>query len=131
MQAVYELMLMAAASDTNIILYGESGTGKEPVARAIHNMSARRDKPFVPVNCGAIPENLLEREFFGHRKGAFTGAERNAQGYLGKADGGGLFLDEIGEIKQDLQVKLLRAIEGGGYSPISSSLKLLFRPSPE
>jgi PAS domain S-box-containing protein len=121
MQEVYELMLMAASSDTNIILYGESGTGKELVARAIHNMSVRRDKPFVPVNCGAIPESLLEREFFGHRKGAFTGAERDAQGFIGKAEGGGLFLDEIGEIKQDLQVKLLRAIEGGGYSPIGSN----------
>ncbi len=121
MQEVYELMLMAAASDTNIILYGESGTGKELVARAIHNMSARRDKPFVPVNCGAIPETLMEREFFGHRKGAFTGAERDEDGFLGKADGGGLFLDEIGEIRQDMQVKLLRAIEGGGYSPIGSN----------
>jgi len=129
MQEVYELMLMAAASDANIILYGESGTGKELVARAIHGMSTLRDGPFVPVNCGAIPENLLEREFFGHRKGSFTGAERDAPGYLGKADGGVLFLDEIGEIKQDLQVKLLRAIEGGGYTPIGSNevLKPSFR----
>jgi PAS domain S-box-containing protein len=120
MQEVYELMLMAAASDANIILYGESGTGKELAASAIHNMSDRRDRHFVPVNCGAIPENLLEREFFGHRKGAFTGASHDKPGYLDDADGGCLFLDEIGEIKPDLQVKLLRAIEGGGYTPIGS-----------
>ena len=121
MQEVYELMLMAAASDANIILYGESGTGKELAASAIHNMSDRRNGHFVPVNCGAIPENLLEREFFGHRKGAFTGATSDKPGYLDLSDGGSLFLDEIGEIKPDLQVKLLRAIEGGGYSPIGGN----------
>ena len=121
MQEVYELMLMAAAADTNIILYGESGTGKELVAHAVHNMSGRRNGTFVPVNCGAIPEQLLESEFFGHRKGAFTGADTDKDGYLDRADGGSLFLDEIGEIKQDLQVKLLRAIEGGGYSPVGSN----------
>mgnify|MGYP001545127574 CR=1 FL=1 len=121
MQEIYELMLMAAASDANIILYGESGTGKELVASAIHNMSERRDANFVPVNCGAIPEALLEREFFGHKKGAFTGATEDKEGYLDEADGGTLFLDEIGEIKPDLQVKLLRAIEGGGYTPIGSN----------
>ena len=121
MQQVYELMLMAASSDTNIILYGESGTGKELVARAIHNMSSRRNKPFVPVNCGAIPENLLESEFFGHKKGAFTGADRDKQGFLEEAHSGSLFLDEIGEIRIELQVKLLRAIEGGGYTPVGGS----------
>ncbi len=121
MQQVYELMLMAASSDANIILYGESGTGKELVASAVHNMSDRREGNFVPVNCGAIPEALLEREFFGHRKGAFTGATADKHGYLDEADGGTLFLDEIGEIKPDLQVKLLRAIEGGGYTPIGSN----------
>ena len=121
MQEVYELMLMAASSDANIILYGESGTGKELVARAIHNMSDRREGNFVPVNCGAIPEALLEREFFGHKRGSFTGATADKAGYLDEANGGTLFLDEIGEIKPDLQVKLLRAIEGGGYSPIGSS----------
>jgi PAS domain S-box-containing protein len=121
MQEVYELILMAGASDANVILYGESGTGKELVANAIHTMSERRNRPFVPVNCGAIPENLLEREFFGHRKGAFTGADADKQGYLDEADGGTLFLDEIGEIKQEFQVKLLRAIEGGGFSPIGSN----------
>jgi len=121
MQEIYELMLMAAASDTNIILYGESGTGKELVARAVHGMSARQNDAFVPVNCGAIPENLLESEFFGHKKGAFTGADTDKQGLLDEADKGSLFLDEIGEIKPDLQVKLLRAIEGGGYTPVGGS----------
>jgi PAS domain S-box-containing protein len=120
MQEVYELMLMAAASDTNIILYGESGTGKELVARAIHAMSSRQERNFVPVNCGAIPENLLESEFFGHKKGAFTGADTDKKGLLDEADHGCLFLDEIGEIRPDLQVKLLRAIEGGGYTPVGS-----------
>ena len=120
MQEVYELMLMAAASDTNIILYGESGTGKELVARAIHAMSSRQERNFVPVNCGAIPENLLESEFFGHKKGAFTGADSDKKGLLDEADHGCLFLDEIGEIRPDLQVKLLRAIEGGGYTPVGS-----------
>ena len=121
MQEVYNLMLMAAASDANIIIYGESGTGKELVAGAIHNMSTRSEGRFVPVNCGAIPETLLEREFFGHKRGAFTGADADKQGYLDEADGGTLFLDEIGEIKQDLQVKLLRAIEGGGFTPIGGN----------
>ena len=121
MQEVYELMLMAAASDTNIVLYGETGTGKELVANAVHNMSQRSNNRFVPINCGAIPENLLEREFFGHKKGAYTGADTDKVGYLDQAHGGSLFLDEIGEIKQDLQVKLLRAIEGGGYTPVGGS----------
>ena len=91
------------------------------MANAIHNMSGRRNDAFVPVNCGAIPENLLESEFFGHKKGAFTGADADKTGYLDEAHGGSLFLDEIGEIKQDLQVKLLRAIEGGGYNPVGSN----------
>jgi PAS domain S-box-containing protein len=121
MQEVYELMLMAAASDNNIIVYGESGTGKEMVAHTIHDMSARQKRNFVPINCGAIPENLLESEFFGHKRGAFTGATAEKKGLLDQADGGSLFLDEIGEIKPDLQVKLLRAIEGGGYTPVGGS----------
>jgi len=121
MQKVYESMLMAAASDANVILYGESGTGKELVASAIHNMSDRRGNRFATVNCGAIPENLMESEFFGHVKGAFTGADRDKTGFLDEAHNGTLFLDEIGEIKIDFQVKLLRAIEGGGYTPIGSN----------
>jgi PAS domain S-box-containing protein len=118
MQDVYEMILKAAATDTNVIIYGESGTGKELVARAIYQFSDRKKKRFVPVNCGAIPENLLESEFFGYKKGAFTGAAANKEGYLDLADGGVLFLDELGEIEPNLQVKLLRVLEGGGYTPV-------------
>jgi transcriptional regulator with PAS, ATPase and Fis domain len=121
MQRVYELILNAAATDANVILYGESGTGKELVAHAIHEMSSRKSGAFVPVNCGAIPEALMESEFFGHRKGAFTGAVIDKHGFLDLADGGTLFLDELGEIGQSMQVKLLRAIDGGGFTPIGDS----------
>jgi PAS domain S-box-containing protein len=118
MQNVYEMILKAAASRANVIIYGESGTGKELVSRAIHDLSDRRDQAFVPVNCGAIPDSLLESEFFGYKKGAFTGADRDKRGYLDLASGGSLFLDEVGEIAPAMQVKLLRAIEGGGYTPV-------------
>jgi PAS domain S-box-containing protein len=118
---VYEVILKAADSNANVIIYGESGTGKELVAHTIHELSDRRDHRFVPVNCGAIPDNLLESEFFGYKKGAFTGAVKDKPGLLAEAEGGTLFLDEIGEIGPSLQVKLLRAIEGGGYTPIGSS----------
>ncbi len=118
MQEVYDLILKASATDTNVIVYGESGTGKELVARAIHDFSDRKKGRFVPVNCSAIPENLLESEFFGYKKGAFTGAATDKQGFLDIAHGGTLFLDELGEITMALQVKLLRAIEGGGYIPV-------------
>ncbi len=120
MQQVYERILNAAATDANVIVYGESGTGKELVARAVHDMSERRKGAFVAVNCGAVPENLLESEFFGYKKGAFTGAEHNKHGYLDLSDGGTLFLDELGEIGLTLQVKLLRVIEGMGYRPVGS-----------
>jgi PAS domain S-box-containing protein len=118
MQAVYDLILRAAASDASVIVFGESGSGKELVARAIHRLSERRDGQFVPVNCGAIPKNLMEREFFGHVKGAFTGAGSDKGGFLDSADGGTLFLDEIGEIGQEMQVKLLRVLDGAGYTPL-------------
>ena len=121
MLEVYEVILKAADSSANVIIYGESGTGKELVAHTIHELSDRRDHRFVPVNCGAIPDNLLESEFFGYKKGAFTGAVKDKPGLLAEAEGGTLFLDEIGEIGPGLQVKLLRAIEGGGYTPIGSS----------
>jgi transcriptional regulator with PAS, ATPase and Fis domain len=122
MQEVYELMLDAAATSANVIIHGESGTGKELVARAIHEMSNRSTRSFVPVNCAAIPENLLESEFFGYKKGAFSGAHANKRGYLDQADRGTLFLDELGELSLSLQAKLLRAIEGGGYSPVGGSV---------
>ncbi len=115
---VYATLLKASMSDVSVILYGESGTGKELAARAIHDLSDRKDKPFITVNCGAIPQDLIESEFFGHRKGAFTGAFADKMGYLDCADGGTLFLDEIGDISQNMQVKLLRALDEGGYTPI-------------
>jgi PAS domain S-box-containing protein len=118
MQAVYDLILKAAASDASVIIFGESGSGKELVARAIHRLSDRRAGEFVAVNCGAIPKDLMEREFFGHLKGAFTGANADKGGFLDSADGGTLFLDEIGEIGQGIQVKLLRVLDGVGYTPL-------------
>jgi len=121
MQQVYELILKAASTDANVIILGRSGTGKELVAKAVHDMSARADNAFVPVNCGAISENLIESEFFGHKKGAFTGAHADKNGYLHAADKGTLFLDEIGDIGLIMQVKLLRAIEGNGYMPVGDN----------
>ena len=121
MQGVYDTIFKAARSRANVIIYGESGTGKELVAATIHELSDRSDKPFVTVNCGAIPLNLIESEFFGYKKGAFTGAAFDKSGYLDMADGGTLFLDEIGEIDPNMQVKLLRAVEGGGYTPVGGS----------
>ncbi|MFZ0240535.1 MAG: sigma 54-interacting transcriptional regulator [Desulfobacterales bacterium] len=118
MQEVYELILKAAASDASVIVFGESGSGKELVARAIHKLSDRQNGDFVPVNCGAIPKELMEREFFGHMKGAFTGAGSDKGGFLDSADGGTLFLDEIGEIPQAMQVKLLRVLDHSAYSPL-------------
>lgn len=118
MHQVYEMILRAAAADANVIIYGESGTGKELVARAIHDMSERSGARFVPVNCGAIPRELMESEFFGYRKGGFTGATRDKPGFFDLAAGGTLFLDELGELSEEMQVKLLRVLEGGGYIPI-------------
>jgi PAS domain S-box-containing protein len=118
MQEVYELILRAAATDANVIVYGESGTGKELVAKAIHDLSDRKTGDFVTVNCSAIPESLLESEFFGYKKGAFTGAGADKEGYLDLADRGSLFLDELGEINPNMQAKLLRVLEGGGFIPV-------------
>jgi PAS domain S-box-containing protein len=120
MHEVYETILKAALSNARAIIYGESGTGKELVAKTIHDLSSRGSRNFVTVNCGAIPETLVESEFFGYKKGAFTGADMDKPGYLTIADGGTLFMDEIGELDLNMQVKLLRAIEGGGYTPIGS-----------
>ncbi len=121
MQEIYDVILKAAATDENVIVYGESGTGKELVARAIHEMSDRKKGEFVPVNCGAIPGSLIESEFFGHKRGAFTGAVVDTYGYLALAHGGVLFLDEIGDLPLNMQVKLLRVVEGRGYSPVGSN----------
>lgn len=121
-QEVYERSLNAAATNASVIIYGESGTGKELVAKAIHRISNRSQSNFVAVNCAAIPETLVESEFFGYKKGAFTGANTDKEGYLDKANGGTLFLDEVGELGMNLQAKLLRAIEGGGYLPVGSNI---------
>jgi DNA-binding NtrC family response regulator len=122
MQEVYENILKSAESNAHVIIYGDSGTGKELVAKTIHDLSDRGNKKFVTVHCGAIPDNLIESEFFGYRKGAFTGADQDKAGYLDAADGGTLFMDELGELNLSMQVKLLRAIEGGGYTPIGSNV---------
>jgi two-component system, NtrC family, response regulator len=113
MQAVFTTIRKVASSNAPILITGESGTGKELVASAIHEASLRRKGPFVPINCGAIPENLLESELFGHEKGAFTGAHVAVQGKLTFAQRGTLFLDEIGELPVNLQVKLLRFLQEG------------------
>lgn len=115
MQTVYDHIIQAAASSAPVVILGESGTGKELVAKAIHTLSLRSARAFVAVNCGTIPENLMESEFFGYNKGAFTGATRDKAGLLEQAKGGTLFLDEVGEIPLALQVKLLRSLEGGGF----------------
>src|SRR5690606_8950855 len=107
-----------------ILITGESGTGKELFARAIHYNSNRAEKPIVPVNCGAIPGELLESELFGHMKGAFTGAIANRMGRFEIADGGSLFLDEIGDMSLNLQVKLLRVLQERNFEPIGSAKTL-------
>ena len=121
MQRVYELILQAAATDLNVILYGESGTGKELVSRAIHEASDRKEQVFFPVNLGAISENLIESEFFGYKKGAFTGADSDQRGFLHLTDKGTLFLDELADIGLNLQVKLLRVLEGNGFTPVGTT----------
>ena len=120
MRRVYSLILKAAETDASVIIYGETGCGKDMVARAIHNYSGRKGA-YVPVNCGAIPENLLESEFFGHTRGAFTGAATAKEGFVAAADGGTLFLDEIGELPINLQVKFLRVLESKSYTPLGSN----------
>ena len=121
MLAIYELIKQVAPTKTNVLICGESGTGKELVARAIHFSGPQKDKPFVAVNCAAIPEHLLESELFGHLKGSFTGAVSDTVGYLEAADGGTLFLDEIAEIPPALQVKILRVIQEKCYQKVGSS----------
>jgi two-component system response regulator AtoC len=121
MQAVFQLAGKVAEYPTTVLITGESGTGKELVAQGIHAHGNRSDRPFIPVNCGGIPENLLESEFFGYRKGAFTGADRNKKGLFEEADGGTLFLDEIGELPMQLQVKFLRVLQESEIRPIGEA----------
>jgi transcriptional regulator with PAS, ATPase and Fis domain len=120
MRQIHSLINKVADSNSTILITGESGTGKELAARAIHELSPRRDQPFVPVNCGAIPEELLESELFGHVRGAFTGAVNSRQGRFQLANGGTLFLDEIGEMSPKLQVKLLRVLQERQFEPVGS-----------
>src|SRR5271166_4519798 len=110
-KALLDLIRRVSTTKTNILIIGESGTGKELVARMIHSSGPLKDRPFIPVNCGAIPENLIESEMFGHRKGSFTGAVMEKAGLFEAANGGTLFLDEVGELPLAMQVKLLRAIQ--------------------
>lgn len=121
MQAVYKTIDSAATSKASIFITGESGTGKEVCAEAIHAASKRRDKPFIAINCAAIPKDLIESELFGHMKGAFTGAASERQGAAELADGGTLFLDELCEMDLDLQTKLLRFIQTGTFQKVGSS----------
>jgi transcriptional regulator with GAF, ATPase, and Fis domain len=131
MKEVYQFLARVAPTDSNVLLQGESGTGKELAARAIHRNSPRSKHPFVPINCAAIPEGLLESELFGHERGAFTGAVAQKKGRLEMANGGVVFLDEIGELAPALQVKLLRVLQErefervGGVRPISVDIRLI------
>ncbi len=113
MEAVRKLIAKVAPTQSTVLVRGETGTGKELVARALHDQSVRAEQPFVAINCGALPESLIESELFGHRKGAFTGAEEHRVGLFEVANGGTLFLDEIGELPKSLQAKLLRVLESG------------------
>ncbi|MDH4083124.1 MAG: PEP-CTERM-box response regulator transcription factor [Nitrospira sp.] len=131
MQDVFSMIRRVGPSDVSVLITGESGTGKELVARAIHRLSARKEAPFIAINCGAIPETLLESEFFGYEKGAFTGATQQKKGRIESAQRGTLFLDEIGEMPLSLQVKLLRFLQDheihrlGGKDPVSVDVRVL------
>ena len=121
LRKVLEQVAIVAPTDSTVLLHGETGTGKELIARAIHNLSSRRDRAYVRMNCAAIPSGLLESELFGHEKGAFTGALIQRKGRFELADGGSLFLDEIGDISLELQPKLLRAVQEQEFERLGSS----------
>jgi formate hydrogenlyase transcriptional activator len=121
LQNVLEQVSIVAATDSTVLLHGETGTGKELIARAIHNLSSRRERTFVRMNCAAIPSGLLESELFGHERGAFTGALMQRKGRFELADGGSLFLDEIGDISLELQPKLLRAVQEQEFERLGST----------
>jgi len=125
MLAIYDQIQRVADLKTTVLIQGESGTGKELVARAVHKSGCRSAKPFVAVNCGALPETLLEGELFGHTKGAFTGASSDKPGLFEQADGGTLFLDEVGEMPLALQVKLLRVLQEGEVRRIGATTSSL------
>jgi PAS domain S-box-containing protein len=121
MKELFESIKRVAATDTTVLVSGETGTGKELIARSIHDASVRADKPLVRVNCAAIPGTLMESEFFGHERGAFTGATSKREGRFALADGGTIFLDEVGELPLDLQAKLLRVLQEGEFEPLGSA----------
>ncbi|MCJ7809070.1 MAG: sigma-54 dependent transcriptional regulator, partial [Desulfobulbaceae bacterium] len=121
MKKVYDLIRRVAPSRTNILIYGESGTGKELVAKAIHRQSGRRELPIVVINCAGIPETLIESELFGYKKGAFTGAHADKEGLFDVADGGTVFLDEVGELSPVIQVKLLRVIQDRTFTAVGGT----------
>jgi len=120
MREIFELLALAAPTDATILLLGETGTGKELIARVIHRNSLRREGPFVVVNCAAIPENLLESDLFGHERGAFTGATNRKIGRFTLANGGTIFLDEIGELPISIQAKILRVLQFKEFEPVGS-----------
>jgi PAS domain S-box-containing protein len=121
MRDLFELLPQIAASEATVLIEGETGTGKELLARALHSFSRRKARPFIAVNCGALPDTLLESELFGYRAGAFTGATRNKAGRFAMADGGTLFLDEIGEVSPALQLRLLRVLQEKTYEPLGAT----------
>ncbi|MBN1512091.1 MAG: sigma 54-interacting transcriptional regulator, partial [Phycisphaerae bacterium] len=121
MHEIFAILPDIAASEVPVLIEGESGTGKELLARAIHNLSARQDSPFLAVNCGALPDNLLESELFGYRKGAFTDAKTDKPGRFDAARGGTLFLDEVGNISPAMQVRLLRVLQEKTYEPLGAT----------
>ncbi len=121
MQQVRQLVAKVAPTNSTVLIRGETGCGKELVARSVHDQSLRKDKPFVAINCGALPENLIESELFGHKKGAFTGADTNREGLFEVASGGTIFLDEIGELPLAVQAKLLRVLESGDIRKIGEN----------
>ncbi|GGF62748.1 sigma-54-dependent transcriptional regulator [Alteromonas lipolytica] len=124
MQAIYKIIEAAAPSRATVFITGESGSGKEVCARAIHEQSPRKNAPFIALNCGAIPRELMESEIFGHIKGAFTGAQKSREGVAAQANGGTLFLDEIAEMDMDLQTKLLRFLQTGKFQPVGSDKEI-------
>ncbi|MCP3940434.1 MAG: PAS domain-containing protein [Desulfobacteraceae bacterium] len=121
MEKIFKILPQIAESDSSVLIEGETGTGKELMAKAIHNLSDRKDKPFIAINCGALPDTLLESELFGHKAGAFTGATKDKPGHFALAEGGTIFLDEIGETSAAFQVRMLRVIQEREFQPLGAT----------